>query len=661
MDIFTLPDDGPVDGITKLEQVDTPTSEVLSARLELSNRQTPINVIANNARQEDEVPRGREDWTQVIRRLQLGNAPGAITTFDEDMIQQNDAYALRDKYPSIHADDARDRIKELNLPLKIPDGEISERKLEMLIKRKQREIYLQSVIERGQGGFVEGGLGFVADLAGQVFDPINIASAFTPIGVARYTAALGSAGTRLARAGVRARFGAAEAAVGSTLVEPIVYFGAQALQDDYTLQDSVNAIFLGTIIGTGLHVGGGAVGDAIRGPLRNIPTETLVDAVQSQMGRALTGRQTDIGPLYRSEPVIDDISREISAGVGRPITATDRSLSLRPDEFEVAIDQRARTIEPKVYEKVDLLESQIGRFRTDIEKVFVSREKILRGDILPEMEARVEKLADFERRFAALTKKQRAGVKGKNLLARMEDLKADPFSVLEDAEDKLRGVLVDLDMQRRRLGVEVAKAREKAIREADAIGVKPSGVLEPSPKGVEVRDLETRTKDKLERLAEDGYKIRPDADYINKMAKQIIRNPEKVRSILRDVNENYDLRSRRENGSAMISEMQDSARIAQANEPHRLFTSDEGVKRIDEEYNKAKARIDDDSMIVEDKDIDVVKADAEALNNRVLSDEDGLKGDIINEMKDIDETVNSLEGQGEAVRSMANCFSRKGG
>ena len=57
--------------------------------------------------------------------------------------------------------------------------------------------------------------------------------------------------------------GAIEGFVGNALVEPIVYKVAKSEQADYDYQDSILNLVAGTVLGSGLHVGFGRVGDAI--------------------------------------------------------------------------------------------------------------------------------------------------------------------------------------------------------------------------------------------------------------------------------------------------------------------------------------------------------------------------------------------------------------
>lgn len=163
------------------------------------------------------------------------------------------------------AETARARVKEEGLPLKIEDEGISERALDILIKRKRDELRREAVYARGPSGIGTGAARLGVSLAASLLDPLNIASAFVPVvGQARYARMLGQAAGPLGRAGVRTGVGAAEGAVGAAILEPLIYSAAQAEQMDYTMADSLLNVAFGSLFGGGLHVGAGAVRDLVQ-------------------------------------------------------------------------------------------------------------------------------------------------------------------------------------------------------------------------------------------------------------------------------------------------------------------------------------------------------------------------------------------------------------
>src|SRR5690606_8314389 len=119
----------------------------------------------------------------------------------------------------------------------------------------------QDILARADSGWVPSVTRFGVGLLGQIMDPLNIASAFVPVvGPARMmalTRAVGRTPARLVK-------GAAEGFVGTALVEPIILAQAHREQDDYSYEDSLMNLVVGTVMGAGLHDVGGAVADKVR-------------------------------------------------------------------------------------------------------------------------------------------------------------------------------------------------------------------------------------------------------------------------------------------------------------------------------------------------------------------------------------------------------------
>lgn len=175
--------------------------------------------------------------------------------------------------PMVGAEEARRRVGEEGLDLSIPDSGIRERALDILIDRKKQERRRQDILSRSPEGLGAGSLKLATALGVSLLDPVNVAASFVPIvGPARYSALLAKAGGSLARAGVRARVGVVEGIAGQALVEPLVYGAARQEQADYGLADSFINITFGGVMGGGLHVGGGAIADAVA---RRLPLQTL--------------------------------------------------------------------------------------------------------------------------------------------------------------------------------------------------------------------------------------------------------------------------------------------------------------------------------------------------------------------------------------------------
>ena len=130
--------------------------------------------------------------------------------------------------------------------------------VDIIVNRKKDERKRQSIIARGPDNWGVTAAKFGTGLAVSLFDPINIAASFIPVfGQARFAWIAGRTGFKTARL---AR-GAAEGAIGASLVEPLVYGVAQKVKADYDHMDSFLNITFGTIMGGGLHVGAGKLKD----------------------------------------------------------------------------------------------------------------------------------------------------------------------------------------------------------------------------------------------------------------------------------------------------------------------------------------------------------------------------------------------------------------
>ena len=220
--------------------------------------------------------------------------------------------------PLIPAEDARKKIKDLNLDLTVPDTGIEEESLNSLIELKKDEVVRQSIISRGPTDLYSTVAKFGVSLGVSAMDPLNIASAFIPvIGEARYTALIANATGGFGKAVVRAGVGATEGAVGAALIEPIVLGVATYEQADYTLSDSLENVFFGSVLGGGLHVGVGAFSDALsKGRsihtaqadgkmaeiLSNVSPATRNSAAQSALAQFLDGRKIDVESILELDP-----------------------------------------------------------------------------------------------------------------------------------------------------------------------------------------------------------------------------------------------------------------------------------------------------------------------------------------------------------------------
>ena len=406
----------------------------------------------------------------------------------------------------LNAEQARQRVKDEQLPLTIPEAGISTPALDILMETKRDELKRKQVMARSPGGIGLGAAQLGVGLAVSMADPINIASGFIPVGRALGAArALESAATPTARALARAKLGAVEGAVGATVIEPFVYGMAQSEQADYTLQDSFMNVAFGTIMGGGLHAGVGAVGDraarrramsnAVTRQIENLPVEDRPEVMRALMGQVLSDRTPNGNPVVEALNIRNSArntqsARQVAQNLGGQATAritpVDPTLAasgvvskqldsvraqidansqsaLRGDIIEnidVVADARARQRDPALFNKADDLDMRIAFDRQTLDDLRAGKEgsadlSIVRGEIAKTQEAlgRTKKTNKLQR---------------KKLQQKIDTLTARMNKIVEgDTPDqaRVRKNLIRLEQQRRDLGSDISAITQKAANE----------------------------------------------------------------------------------------------------------------------------------------------------------------------------------------------------
>ena len=179
-----------------------------------------------------------------------------------------------------------------------------------LVNRKQIEQERASVVSRGPQNTY--GTFFLASLATNFADPINIGAAFIPVvGQTRFANMVARSGKNVARL----QRGFIEGFVGNAAVEPIVYGVARSEQSDYDQYDAFFNIAAGGILGSSLHVGFGKIGDVIAERtgkpniyqrLAAISPENQQELLRYSIGKTLRGEKVDTGDLINSKTRIGD-------------------------------------------------------------------------------------------------------------------------------------------------------------------------------------------------------------------------------------------------------------------------------------------------------------------------------------------------------------------
>lgn len=203
----------------------------------------------------------------------------------------------------------------------------------ILADQKRAERIRADVLARGPGGVLAGGAQFGAMFVASALDPINIASAFVPVvGQARFAGMVARAG----KTSARFSRGAIEGAVGNALIEPIVGGLATGQQLDYGMTDALVNIGLGGLLGGGLHVTGGKIGDL----MSKAAAETREAALRTAVAQMAEGRQTEISDIMRADPSIRErlvTAEDIGAEVDRIVDVERRVRQVaNPDTIRVA-------------------------------------------------------------------------------------------------------------------------------------------------------------------------------------------------------------------------------------------------------------------------------------------------------------------------------------
>lgn len=128
----------------------------------------------------------------------------------------------------------------------------------LLVEKKKDELKKQNIVQRGPQNIFAKSSYFISGLGASFLDPINLGAAFIPVvGQARFL-------NNVARYGVtRSRMlkGVQEGFVGNVAVEPLSYISANQEQRDYTAANAITNVAFGSILGGGMHVTFGKIGD----------------------------------------------------------------------------------------------------------------------------------------------------------------------------------------------------------------------------------------------------------------------------------------------------------------------------------------------------------------------------------------------------------------
>lgn len=169
--------------------------------------------------------------------------------------------------------------------------------VDILVKKRLDDIKKQDIISRGPQNVAAKTTYFFSGLGGDFSDPINIGLSFVPVvGQARFIKMVGKYGKTQARF----RRGLIEGGVGNTAFEPIYASTAISEQREYGAMNSLYNIGFGALLGGGLQIGLGKVGDVykkytgrenIYNDIENAPVDMKDDLVRYSIGQLMQGKR----------------------------------------------------------------------------------------------------------------------------------------------------------------------------------------------------------------------------------------------------------------------------------------------------------------------------------------------------------------------------------
>lgn len=217
--------------------------------------------------------------------LRLNRANGQLNDPTSPMVPKAQADATLKQYG----------VKSID----IPDEGVTQTYLDNVVSNRKDTLAKQQIAAAAPSGFVATPLNVMANLAGAMADPGNLALGLVPFaGEAR-------AATLLGRAGERFLQGAVMGGVQTGVTLPTTALASAAEGDDFTLGNAMENLFYGTVGGGLLHAGGGVIADLVRGrraaSVGEPPPETTtrVDPVTepASPARATTGEPDNASPL----------------------------------------------------------------------------------------------------------------------------------------------------------------------------------------------------------------------------------------------------------------------------------------------------------------------------------------------------------------------------
>lgn len=404
--------------------------------------------------------------------------------------------------PYISAEQARAKVKAAGVKVDLPDGPVPEGYVDFQIKNKTDEVARQDVIARMPKGFWPAAAVMGAGVGVSLLDPVNVASAFIPIiGEARFASMAGSMGLT----GARLAKGVAEGGVGTAMLEPLVLGAAAAEQADYGMADSLQNIAFGSVIGGGLHVGAGALGDwlkkggksihsappapgAIPDRLASMSPEEREVTFRIALSQAMSGRVVDVDPLIRPAGFDYAPPSTVSRAATGGLDTADAPIRLGVEPRDTARAERFRQIDALARKKNPQVFSELDRVMAERAKVstMLDRAKDQASvEVTPEISAAASKLREIDSRLSDIEMElfpdNVDARKIKKLSRQREEMRAEREAAqtqLTDAQAKAGDTtkIAEADKRIRELDREI-NSQGTGARKAQELGAKRDALI----------------------------------------------------------------------------------------------------------------------------------------------------------------------------------------
>jgi len=225
--------------------------------------------------------------------LRLNRAYGQLNDTSSAMVPKSQADATLKQYG----------VKSIN----IPDEGVTQTYLDNVVSNRKDTLAKQQIAAAAPSGFVATPLNVMANLAGAMADPGNLALALVPFaGEARAATLLGRAGERLLQ-------GAAMGGLQTGATLPTMAMASAAEGDDFTLGSAMENLFYGTVGGGLLHAGGGVIADLVRGRRPTVTSESPLETTArvEPVSEPVSPSRVSAGEPDNASPLLDQtISRE---------------------------------------------------------------------------------------------------------------------------------------------------------------------------------------------------------------------------------------------------------------------------------------------------------------------------------------------------------------